>query len=82
LDWGSDALGLLEGCEETFAAFFEEYDGADAGLRKFVGEGCELSRANNTALCWWDWRRQSFTGARDEMSRCRFPQPVFLMPWI
>jgi hypothetical protein len=63
LDWGSDALGLLEGCEETFAAFFEEYDGADAGLRKFVGEGCELSRANNTALCWWDWRRQTFTGS-------------------
>jgi hypothetical protein len=27
-----------------------------------VGDGCELSRANNTALCWWDWRRQTFTG--------------------
>jgi hypothetical protein len=62
-DWGSDAFGLLEGCEETFAAYFDEYEGADAGLRKFVGEGCELSRTNNTAMCWWDWRRQTFTGS-------------------
>jgi hypothetical protein len=62
-DWGSHASGLLEGCEEKFAAYFDEYDGADAGLRKFVGEGCELSRANNTLQCWWDWRRQTFTGS-------------------
>jgi hypothetical protein len=72
-DWSSDfnsdwmssestAVGMLEGCVEVFDAYFEEYDGADARLRKFVGDGCELSRANNTVLCWWDWRRQTFTG--------------------
>jgi hypothetical protein len=75
VDWSSDSNSdwmssesemagtMLEGCEEVFDAYFEEYDGADAGLRKFVGDGCELSRANNTAMCWWDWRRQTFTGS-------------------
>jgi hypothetical protein len=67
-DWSSKK-GLLESCEETFAAYFDEYGGADAGLRKFVGEACELSRANNTAMCWWDWRRQILSAALAACSR-------------
>lgn len=60
--WAVGNLALLDGCKQTFDAHFLDYEGEDAGLRKFLGEECQLSRENNTAQCWWDWRTQGFEG--------------------
>ncbi|KAK3276138.1 hypothetical protein CYMTET_15772 [Cymbomonas tetramitiformis] len=64
--WAVDPVGsrwFLEGCEESFEAVFPEYLGADAGYRKYVGEGCVAADPENNASCWWQWESQAFLGA-------------------
>eukprot|EP00854_Cymbomonas_tetramitiformis_P010653 gene10653-12600_t len=61
---------LTAGCVESFNATWSEYEGLDAGLRKYLAlesneddatggnAGCELSRENNIFGCWWNWTHQ------------------------
>ncbi|KAK3262760.1 hypothetical protein CYMTET_28398 [Cymbomonas tetramitiformis] len=61
--WGLvSGTGLEAGCEETWAAVHPEYRGTDAGLRKYVGEGCQLADRRNNVSCWWEWRAARFEG--------------------
>ncbi|KAK3266870.1 hypothetical protein CYMTET_24540 [Cymbomonas tetramitiformis] len=59
---------LTAGCVETFNASYPEYDGADAGLRKYVSESaeagasCLLASPQNVFGCWWNWTHQIFSG--------------------
>ncbi|KAK3263480.1 hypothetical protein CYMTET_27713, partial [Cymbomonas tetramitiformis] len=65
---------LTAGCVESFNATWSEYEGLDAGLRKYLAlesneddatggnAGCELSRENNIFGCWWNWTHQIFSG--------------------
>ncbi|KAK3287365.1 hypothetical protein CYMTET_5124 [Cymbomonas tetramitiformis] len=62
--WGMDnASTAATGCVEEWEAVYEEYMGIDAGLRKYIGEGCRLQDPENSAGCWWDWTIQRFLGA-------------------
>ncbi|KAK3257021.1 hypothetical protein CYMTET_33877, partial [Cymbomonas tetramitiformis] len=59
----SDPEGNLTlGCEVSWEATFPEYLGMDAGLRKYLGTGCQLADPENAVGCWWEWRTQSFEG--------------------
>ncbi|KAK3281243.1 hypothetical protein CYMTET_10953, partial [Cymbomonas tetramitiformis] len=61
--WGvASGSGLEAGCEETWGAVHAEFRGTDAGLRKYVGEGCQLADPGNNASCWWEWRAARFEG--------------------
>ncbi|KAK3274984.1 hypothetical protein CYMTET_16864 [Cymbomonas tetramitiformis] len=68
LDWdgvvavAGGAGDLLRDCTETWAAYFPEWQGEDAGYRKYVGEGCRLADPGNNASCWWKWESQAFVG--------------------
>ncbi|KAK3233866.1 hypothetical protein CYMTET_55841 [Cymbomonas tetramitiformis] len=54
---------FLQNCTETYEAHDSRYAGADAGYRKFVGEGCMASSAMNPSGCWWQWEQQAFAGS-------------------
>ncbi|KAK3238908.1 hypothetical protein CYMTET_51123 [Cymbomonas tetramitiformis] len=56
------AGNLTAGCEEEWGAVFPEYLGADAGHRKYLGDGCQLTDSANAAGCWWEWRVRAFQG--------------------
>ncbi|KAK3259985.1 hypothetical protein CYMTET_31041 [Cymbomonas tetramitiformis] len=74
--WGVGNRALTDGCEEVWGAAVEEYNGTDAGVRKYgnlswgVGglqwraAGCPLvdGEVNATLKCRWEWRRQVFEG--------------------
>ncbi|KAK3274023.1 hypothetical protein CYMTET_17771 [Cymbomonas tetramitiformis] len=61
--WGLAGSGGLETqCEEEWGAVYPEYRGTDAGLRKYLGEGCQLAESENNVSCWWEWRAQRFRG--------------------
>ncbi|KAK3262204.1 hypothetical protein CYMTET_28925, partial [Cymbomonas tetramitiformis] len=62
---GNDTM--TEGCKESFEAEYPEYEGRDAGLRKYVanatsGAECVLQQEGNPWGCWWSWTRQAFRG--------------------
>ncbi|KAK3264072.1 hypothetical protein CYMTET_27160 [Cymbomonas tetramitiformis] len=59
----SSSSWFLNGCEESFEAAYPEYLGTDAGLRKYLGEGCAAADPENNASCWWEWESQAFVGA-------------------
>ncbi|KAK3265299.1 hypothetical protein CYMTET_26006 [Cymbomonas tetramitiformis] len=63
--WAVDAASsgwFLSGCEESFEAAHAEYLGTDAGLRKYLGEGCVAADPGNNVSCWWEWQSQAFFG--------------------
>ncbi|KAK3271884.1 hypothetical protein CYMTET_19791 [Cymbomonas tetramitiformis] len=74
--WGVGNAALTAGCEEVWGAALEEYNGTDAGRRKYgnvtgtadglvwAATGCALvdGGANATLGCRWEWRRQMFEG--------------------
>ncbi|KAK3284721.1 hypothetical protein CYMTET_7638, partial [Cymbomonas tetramitiformis] len=72
--WAIGNSFLLEGCVESFDAHPWLYEGADAGLRKYLpnataglpaggpAEVCELSTPENRFGCWWNWTHQIFSG--------------------
>ncbi|KAK3285195.1 hypothetical protein CYMTET_7187 [Cymbomonas tetramitiformis] len=61
--WGlTGSSGLETQCEEEWGAVYPEYRGTDAGLRKYLGEGCQLAESGNNVSCWWEWRAQRFRG--------------------
>ncbi|KAK3286035.1 hypothetical protein CYMTET_6381 [Cymbomonas tetramitiformis] len=71
--WAIAELGnLTSGCAETFNATWPEYNGSDAGLRKYVAEVhghiCQLSLEGNAWGCWWNWTHQIFSGPLCMMS--------------
>ncbi|KAK3261628.1 hypothetical protein CYMTET_29471 [Cymbomonas tetramitiformis] len=59
----SSSRWFLSGCDESFEAVFPEYLGTDAGLRKYLGDGCVAADPENNASCWWEWESQAFVGA-------------------
>ncbi|KAK3270610.1 hypothetical protein CYMTET_21001 [Cymbomonas tetramitiformis] len=68
---------LTAGCVETFNATWPEYNGSDAGLRKYLaeveGDVCQLSLEGNAWGCWWNWTHQIFSGPRcmlSEVQQC------------
>ncbi|KAK3237697.1 hypothetical protein CYMTET_52244, partial [Cymbomonas tetramitiformis] len=75
---------LMEGCYEEWGAVYPEWNGTDAGYRKYgnysfdedgnrtwVGEGaCPLTTPNDTDTgCWWEWTEQRFVGRGCVVSR-------------
>ncbi|KAK3277885.1 hypothetical protein CYMTET_14134 [Cymbomonas tetramitiformis] len=54
--------GLVPGCAEVWDAALPEYQGKDAGYRKYIGEWCQLAEEGNAVGCWWEWRRRAFVG--------------------
>ncbi|KAK3241105.1 hypothetical protein CYMTET_49101, partial [Cymbomonas tetramitiformis] len=63
VDSASSSSWFLSGCEESFDAVYPEYIGTDAGMRKYLGEGCVAADPENNASCWWQWESQAFVGA-------------------
>ncbi|KAK3265256.1 hypothetical protein CYMTET_26044, partial [Cymbomonas tetramitiformis] len=63
VDNSSSSSWFLSGCEESFEAAYPEYLGTDAGMRKYLGEGCVAADPENIASCWWEWQSQAFVGA-------------------
>ncbi|KAK3277429.1 hypothetical protein CYMTET_14563 [Cymbomonas tetramitiformis] len=63
----------MAGCQRELGAWFPQYEGRDAGYRKYVpmkggsaeaadGGGCVLAEVGNTVGCWWRWQAQAFEG--------------------
>ncbi|KAK3261845.1 hypothetical protein CYMTET_29268 [Cymbomonas tetramitiformis] len=82
--WTVTNQTLLEGCYEEWGAVFPEWNGTDAGYRKYgkwtfdadgnsiwLDEGmCLLATRNDTdAGCWWEWTEQRFVGRGCEVSQ-------------
>ncbi|KAK3248069.1 hypothetical protein CYMTET_42451 [Cymbomonas tetramitiformis] len=60
----------LSGCRREHGAWFPQYEGRDAGYRKYVptpeaeaeGSGCVVAEEGNEVGCWWRWQAQAFLG--------------------
>ncbi|KAK3272607.1 hypothetical protein CYMTET_19114 [Cymbomonas tetramitiformis] len=61
--WTLGAAPIASGCTVTWKGMSPEFGGAGAGMRQYVGEGCQLADPSNEAGCWWNWQRQAFEGS-------------------
>ncbi|KAK3261951.1 hypothetical protein CYMTET_29176 [Cymbomonas tetramitiformis] len=60
--WVFGNASQMAQCTEEYDAVYPEYDGADAGHRKYIGDKCHLAEEDNSLGCWWVWQRGRFEG--------------------